>query len=108
MTADERLDLVREIYDFVGRSAKIGYARQYARRKFLMGRHRVENPNRENPLAWDMYRIMAAIAGDYRIELSPHYRGVQRIRRNKGLWKKVSQFVVLKVGQGCLPHDPGC
>jgi hypothetical protein len=72
-----------------------------------MGRHKAENPNREHPLAWDLCQIMAAIAGDYRIELSPHYKGVQRIRRNKGLWKKVSQFVLLKVGQGCLPHDPG-
>jgi hypothetical protein len=85
----------------------IVYDHRYARRKLLMDGHRVENQNRENPLAWDMCQIMAAIAGDYRIELSPHFKGVRRLRRNKVLWKNVSQFVVLKAGSGCLPHDVG-
>ncbi|SRR5258706_5949719 len=106
MTAKKRLDLISDIYNCVG-SGKIAYDHRYARRKLLMGGHRVENENRQYRTAWDMCQIMAAIAGDYRIELSPHYKGVRRLRRNKGLWKNVSQFVVLKAGPACLPHDVG-
>lgn len=63
------------------------------------------NKNRENPIAWDLCQIFAAIAGGYVIELSPHYKGVQYIRKNKALWDKVSKFVKLKTGQACLPYD---
>lgn len=65
------------------------------------------NQNREHPIAWDLCQIIAAIAGGYVIELSPHYKGVQLIRKNKSLWERVSKFVTLKAGQGCLPYDSG-
>lgn len=65
------------------------------------------NKNREIPIAWDLAHIFAAIAGGYVIELSPHYKGVQLVRKNKVLWDRVSKFVKLKVGQGCLPYDEG-
>ena len=65
------------------------------------------NKNRELPIAWDLAHIFAAIAGGYVIELSPHYKGVQLVRKNKVLWDRVSKFVKLKIGQACLPYDEG-
>jgi len=106
MTAQERLNLISEIYDYLGSTNRVEYHGNYAHRAFRMVPKRW-NPNRNSAFAWDGYQIFGAIAGNYRIELSPYYKGLQRIRRNKALWRKVSNFVVLKTGYACLPHDPG-
>jgi hypothetical protein len=63
------------------------------------------NVIREHPIAWDVCHIAGAIAGGYRIELSPYYKGVQAIRKNPELWKRIEAFAGLKIGQGCLPFD---
>ena len=112
MTDAQRLELIREIYNWCGKGSEPAVVRGYAERKLKLTRtdrwfkgRRKTNLNRTFPVAWDLCQIFAAVAGDYRIEFSPHYKGVQFIRRNKDLWKKVSQFVVLKAGQACLPHD---
>jgi hypothetical protein len=65
------------------------------------------NRVREECIAWDLAQIFGAIAGGYVIELSPHYKGVQLIKKNKTLWAEVNKYVKLKTGQGCLPYDPG-
>lgn len=97
----ERLDLIWSIYSWCG-SGQSGYL--YAKNG---GCGQACNKNREHPIAWDLSHIFAAIAGGYVIELSPHYKGVQLIKKNKQLWEKVSKFVKLKTGQGCLPYDAG-
>lgn len=98
---DKRLELIWEIYNYIGSSASgILY------NKDPFGSSQL-NKNREHPIAWDLAQIFAAIAGGYIIELSPHYKGVQLIRRSKPLWERVSKFVKLKTGVGCLPYDPG-
>jgi len=89
----ERLQLIWEIYNWCGSyTPKRGYA---------------GNQNRELPIAWNFAQIAGAIAGGYVIELSPYYKGVQLIRKNKDLWERVSKFVKLKTGRGCLPYDEG-
>lgn len=95
MNSLKRLKLISAVYDYMAHAPS------------HLEQDIDTNCNREMPIAWDMYQIVAAIAGDYRIELSPHYKGVQRLRRNKELWNQVSQFVVLRSGHGCLPHDAG-
>jgi hypothetical protein len=99
----ERLALIWEIYNWTGSSASgqsYGYS-PYGQPKQAI------NKNREHPIAWDLCQIFAAIAGGYVIELSSHYKGVQLVRKNKALWERVSKFVKLKVGEGCLPYDSG-
>jgi len=93
----ERLHLIWEIYNWTGCQSSGKYASSYGS----------VNKNRELPIAWDLAQIFGAIAGGYIIELSSHYKGVQLIRRNKELWERVSKYVKLKVGQGCLPYDIG-
>lgn len=99
----ERLQLIWDIYNWTGSQASgNSHHGSYDNNGHLMA----ENKNREHPIAWDLCQIFAAIAGGYVIELSYHYRGVQLVRKNKALWERVSKFVKLKVGQGCLPYDP--
>jgi|SRR5208282_4182568 len=96
----ERLQLIWEIYNWTGSQASgSGYPYSYAGNIAM-------NKNRERPIAWDLCQIFGAIAGGYVIELSPHYKGVQCVRKNKELWKRVEKFVKVKVGQACLPYDP--
>jgi len=99
----ERLALIWEIYQWCGSQAsgKTYYG------KYIEGKFIAENKNRETTVAWDLAQIFGAIAGGYVIELSPHYKGVQVVRKNKALWERVSKFVKLKIGEGCLPYDPG-
>jgi hypothetical protein len=98
---EERLRLIWEIYCWCG-SQFSGHL--YAKHG---GIGQTCNKNREHPIAWDLCQIFGAIAGGYVIELSSHYKGVQLIKKNKSLWDRVSKFVKLKTGQGCLPYDPG-
>ena len=100
----ERLQLIWEIYNWCGSQASgnIHYGSVD-----WQGNVVAMNKNRENPIAWDLCQMFGAIAGGYVIELSSHYKGVQLVRKNKVLWDKVSNYVKLKVGQGCLPYDPG-
>jgi hypothetical protein len=95
----ERLQLIWEIYCWTGSN--------YSGKLYGQGNNKPINKNREHPIAWDLSHIFAAIAGGYVIELSSHYKGVQLIRKNKSLWERVSKYVKLKVGQGCLPYDVG-
>lgn len=101
----ERLSLIWEIYCWCGSH----YSGNYYKASYGagMGSYGPANKNREHPIAWDLAHIFAAIAGGYVIELSSHYKGVQLIRKNKSLWERVSKFVKLKTGQGCLPYDEG-
>src|SRR5271163_2033246 len=99
----ERLQLIWDIYQWCGsQSSGSTYYGKYYEGKLV-----AENKNRELPIAWDLAHIFAAIAGGYVIELSPHYKGVQLVRKNKVLWDRVSKFVKLKIGQACLPYDEG-
>src|SRR5271157_4566730 len=98
----ERLQLIWEIYNWCG-SHQSGHL--YAKAGGC-GNDKC-NKNREIPIAWDLAQVFAAIAGGYVIELSPHYKGIQLIRKNKELWSRVEKFVKLKIGQGCLPYDEG-
>lgn len=95
---EERLQLIWEVYCWCGS--------QSSGKKYGMD-VKLVNKNREHPIAWDLAHIFAAIAGGYVVELSPHYRGVQLVKKNKELWLRVSKFVKLKIGQGCLPYDIG-
>lgn len=99
----ERMKLIWEIYEWCGsqESGMLFY------QKSIWGNPKPCNKNREHTVAWDLAHIFAAIAGGYVIELSPHYKGVQLVRKNKKLWEKVSKFVKLKTGEGCLPYDIG-
>jgi len=97
VNSEERLKLIGDVYDWMAK-ASISWS-AYASLQPC-------NAMREMPIAWDFAQISSAIAGNYQIEMNPRYKGVVRIRKNKELWIKVSQFVVLKSGQGCLPHDP--
>lgn len=98
---EQRLQLIWEIYNWTGSQAS-GKSHYHSYAGFP-----IMNKNRENPIAWDLCQMFGAIAGGYVIELSPHYKGVQLVRRNKELWSRVQKFVKIKVGQGCLPYDPG-
>ena len=71
MNSLKRLKLISAVYDYMAHAPS------------HLEQDIDTNCNREMPIAWDMYQIVAAIAGDYRIELSPHYKGVQRLRRNE-------------------------
>jgi hypothetical protein len=93
----ERLQLIWEIYNWTGSQTSGKRTHIYPQQP--------TNKNRETTIAWDLCQIFAAIAGGYVIELSPHYKGVQLVRKNKELWKRVSAYVKLKTGQGCLPYD---
>jgi hypothetical protein len=97
MKHEERLQLISDIYHWTGLVAAEAESPW-----------RIVNPLRGHPVAWDLCQIAGAIAGGYRIQLSPHYRGIQIIRRNRQLWKRVQQFVEIKGGQGMLPFDTGC
>lgn len=99
----ERLHLIWEIYNWTGSAAS---GKSYNQGSYGYSNQPI-NKNRELPFAWDLAHIFAAIAGGYIIELSPHYKGVQCIRKNKDLWERVSKYVKLKIGQGCLPYDIG-
>src|SRR5271165_100217 len=83
----ERLQLIWAVYNWCGMQGQ-GHSNYPI------------NKNRELPIAWDLAHIFAAIAGGYVVELSPHYKGVQLVRKNKELWKKVSKFVTVMTGQG--------
>jgi len=96
---EERLQLIWEIYCWTGS--------ELSGKLYNTGYGQPINKNREHPIAWDLCHIFAAIAGGYVIELSSHYKGVQLIRKNKSLWERVSKYVKLTVGQGCLPYDVG-
>lgn len=98
----ERLRLIWEIYNWCGSQDSGALYCKYGN----LG-NTICNKNRELPIAWDLAQVFAAIAGGYVIELSPHYKGIQLIRKNKILWEKVSKFVKTKTGQGCLPYDEG-
>src|SRR5271170_8504366 len=98
----ERLQLIWDIYCWVGSQHSGNYNAGGYGQKFS-----ALNKNRETPVAWDLCQIFGAIAGGYVIELSPHYKGVQLVRKNKVLWDRVSKFVKLKIGQACLPYDEG-
>lgn len=100
----DRLQLIWEIYNWTGSQAS---GNTHYGHMTPNGYVMAENKNREHPVAWDLCQIFAAIAGGYVIELSAHYKGVQLVRKNKKLWERVSKFVKLKVGQGCLPYDAG-
>lgn len=100
--SEERLQLIWEIYNWCGSQSS---GELYAKSGKLS--NKLCNKNRELPIAWDLAQIFAAIAGGYVIELSPHYKGLQLVRKNKVLWEKVSKFVKPKTGQGCLPYDEG-
>ena len=93
----ERLLLIWEIYSWTGSQASGKEHHNWS--KVLI------NKNRKSCISWDLCQIFAAIAGGYVVELSPHYKGVQCIRKNKDLWKRVSNYVKLKTGVGCLPYD---
>src|SRR5208282_2859460 len=97
----ERLQLIWEIYNWTGSQAS---GNTHYGNVDWKGNVVAMNKNRENPIAWDLCQIFAAIAGGYVIELSPHYKGVQLVRKNKDLWKRVEKFVKIKVGPGCLPY----
>ena len=97
----ERLQLIWDIYSWCG-SQQSGSL--YCKNG---GLGQTCNKNREHPIAWDLAQVFAAIAGGYVIELSPHYKGIQLIKKNKALWEQVSKFVKIKVGSGCLPYDGG-
>lgn len=94
--AVERLRLIWDIYNWCGQAGVRDKQNPFP-----------GNMNREHPVAWDLAQIFGAIAGGYVIELSPHYRGVQIVRKNKTLWEKVSKFVDLRPGQAALPYDEG-
>jgi len=94
MNPTERLELISLVYDWLAKYP-------------IQAKGHGHNGMREHPISWDFAQVAGAIAGDYQIELSPHYKGVQRLRKNTELWAKVSPFVALKAGQGCLPHDEG-
>lgn len=98
----ERLQLIWDIYQWCGS--------QYSGHLYCKNGgfgNDICNKNRELPIAWDLSHIFAAIAGGYVIELSAHYKGIQLVRKNKALWTRVSNYVKLKTGQGCLPYDEG-
>lgn len=84
-----RLQLINEIYNWCGTSVRGDNI----------------NRNREYCIARDCYQIVAAIAGDYHIQLSPHLKGVQTLRKNKALWERIEFFVKLKPRISLLPHD---
>jgi hypothetical protein len=95
---DDRLDLIWEIYTWIGTD----YSGKLHGIKDI---NDTANKNREPSVAWDLCQIFAAIAGGYAIEMSPYYKGVQLIKRNKSLWERVSKFVKLKTGYAVLPYD---
>jgi hypothetical protein len=95
----ERLQLIWDIYSWTGSQASGKVTKPWSLAAI--------NKNRMNPVSWDLCQIFAAIAGGYVVELSPHYKGVQLVRKNKDLWKRVSIYVKLKTGHGCLPYDTG-
>ena len=98
---EARLQLIWDIYNWVGsQDSGDGGITYYGNGPQIV------NKNRETPIAWDLAQIFGAIAGGYVIELSPHYKGVQTVRKNKALWARVIPYVKLKVGQACLPYDP--
>lgn len=96
----ERLQLIWDIYNWTGSQASTNGTKHY-------NHNFTSNKNREHCIAWDLAQMFGAIAGGYIIELSPHYKGVQCVRKNKALWERVSKFVKLKTGIGCLPYDSG-
>jgi hypothetical protein len=90
-----RLQLIADIYAYVSWDAPVYYGRDA----------RGYNLARENPIAWDMAQIFGAIALDCKVQLGPGYGGVVHLRKNKELWKRISEFVDLKVGPAKLPGD---
>lgn len=102
----DRLQLIWEVYNWIGSQAS-GSSIHDMQLHYNEWNKNLGNKNREHSISWDLCQIFGAIAGGYVIELSPHYKGVQRIRKNKELWTRVNKFVKLKTGTGCLPYDPG-
>ncbi len=93
MNDDEKLKPIGDIYLYVEVAEPVTY----------LG----SNPVRWNPVAWDLAQIFGAIATGRKIRLSPHYKGVQIVRRNKQLWSLIQEFVELKPGRAKLPGDDG-
>jgi len=95
LNAKERLNLIADIYEYL--SFDVTKYQNQDCAKF--------NITREVPVAWDASHIFAAIATGYKITLNPRYNGVVLLRRNKQLWKRISEFVDLKTGVGTLMGD---
>jgi hypothetical protein len=95
LSAQQKIELIQDIYSWVGLYSSIAQSDA----DYETG------GSRANPIAWDVCQIGGAIACDYRIVLSPHFKGVVIIRRNKELWQRIEPFVDLKRGRGVLPFD---